>query len=93
MTSMTIGGDYKLKLTSKKLSSGKCQVKFYAALEKKRDLYGYILADAGESLKDVVVKIINRLNMVKSRDSFHHINLYSIGKRDQNDTNFILFDS
>lgn len=93
MTSMTIGGDYKLKLTSKKLSSGKCQVKFYAALEKKKDLYGYILADAGESLKDVVVKIINRLNMVKSKDSFHHINLYSIGKRDHNDTNFILFDS
>ncbi|MEQ6118618.1 hypothetical protein [Reichenbachiella sp. MALMAid0571] len=93
MTSMTIGGDYKLQLTSKKLNSGKCQVKFYAALEKKKNLYGYILADSGESLKDVVVKIINRLDMVKSRDNVHHINLYSIGKKDQHDTNFILFDN
>ena len=90
---MTIGGDYKLRLTSKKLTSGKCQVKFYASVEASRKLYGYILADAGESLKDVVVKIINRLNRMKSRDSFHHINLYSIGKRSNQDTNFIVFDN
>ncbi len=93
MTNMTIGGDYNLRLTSKKLNSGKCQVKFYAAIEKKKNLYGYILADAGESLKDVVVKIINRLHMVKARDNFHHINLYTIGKRNEADTNFILFDN
>lgn len=93
MTSMTIGDDYKLKLTSKKLKSGKCQVKFYATIKAKKKLYGYILADAGESLKDVVVKIIERLNAVKTRDSFHHINLYSIGKRSSSDANFILFDN
>ncbi|MFY0652652.1 MAG: hypothetical protein JXQ96_11490 [Cyclobacteriaceae bacterium] len=93
MTSMKIGDDYKLKLTSKKLKSGKCQVKFYATVETKKNLYGYILADAGESLKDVVVKIINRLNSVKAKDSFHHINLYSIGKRSETDANFIVFDN
>lgn len=93
MQSMTIGGDYRLKLTSKKLRSGKCQVKFYASLERKKKLYGYVLADAGETVKDVVEKIITRLDQVKSRDSFHHINLYSIGKRNQSDTNFLVFDA
>ena len=90
---MTIGGNYKLKLSSKKLKSGKCRVKFHASMEKSKRLYGYILADAGESVKDVVNKIVNRLNSVKSRDNIHHINLYSIGKRSQSDTNFIVFDN
>lgn len=93
MQSMTIGGDYRLKLTSKKLRSGKCQVKFYASVERKKSLYGYVLADAGETLKDVVEKIVSRLDQVKSRDSFHHINLYSIGKRSHADANFLVFDA
>lgn len=93
MQTMTIGGNYKLKLTSKKLRSGKCQVKFYASLERKKNLYGYVLADVGETLNDVIGKITSRLDQVKRRDSFHHINLYSIGKRSTDDANFLVFDA
>ncbi len=93
MQTMTVGGDYRLKLSSKKLKSGKCQVKFYASVERKKNLYGYVLADAGETLTDVITKITSRLDQVKKRDSFHHINLYSIGKRSTEDANFLVFDA
>ena len=89
----TIGGEYKLKLTSKKLKSGKCQVKFHASVQEKKNMYGYVLADSGETLKHVVEKILDRLDKVKNRGSFHHINLYSIGKEPASDTGMVLFDA
>lgn len=92
MKDYTIGGEYKLRLSSKKLKSGKCQVKFHAALKTKKKLYGYVLTDARETLKDVVEKIVDRLDQVRAKDNIHHINLYSIGKT-VNDTNFIMFDA
>lgn len=89
----TIGGKYKLKLSSKKLKSGKCQVKFHASVQKKKNMYGYVLADSGETLKNVVEKILVRLDQLKNRENLHHINLYSIGKENTGNTGMILFDS
>lgn len=89
----TIGGKYKLKLTSKKLKSGKCQVKFHASLEKKKSMYGYVLAESGETLKKVIEKIQNRLDQIKNRESIHHINLYSIGKQHTSNNGMVLFDN
>lgn len=86
-------GEYDLKLTSKKLKSGKCQVKFHASIEKKRKMYGYILADSGETLNNVVKKIHNRLEQVRNRGNIHHINLYSIGQNCNNDTGIVMFDA
>ncbi len=93
MREIKIGGDYRLKINSKKLKSGKCQVKFHATVNPKHSLYGYVLADSGETLTRVVKKILVRLNEVRSRDNYHHINLYRIGKKDQMDTNFMIFDA
>lgn len=93
METYTVGGEYKLKLTSKKLKSGKCQVKFHASIQKSKKMYGYVLADSGETLRHVVEKIIKRLDQVKNRESFHHINLYSIGKPAVSDTGMVLFDA
>lgn len=45
-------GLLKFKITSKKLSSGKCQVKFFVEGDKK--LYGYALVDSKLTLKEVV---------------------------------------
>lgn len=92
MKEIKIGGDYHLKINSKKLRSGKCQVKFHATVNLKQRLYGYVLADAGETLSTVVEKIMLRLNQVRSRDNYHHINLYRIGKQNQMDANFMIFD-
>ncbi|UXP30929.1 hypothetical protein N6H18_11260 [Reichenbachiella agarivorans] len=88
-----IGGDYKLRLSSKKLKSGKCQVKFHASLEKKKNMYGYVLADSGETLRNVVEKIYIRLDQIKNKSNVHHINLYSIGKACNNDNGIVMFDA
>lgn len=84
---------YNLKLTSKKLKSGKCQVKFSATIREKQDMYGYVLVDAEKTLKDVVVNIKEKLKAIRQTRDFHHLHLYSIGKKEKGDMNFIIFDS
>ncbi|WP_339795339.1 hypothetical protein [uncultured Imperialibacter sp.] len=84
---------YKIKITSKKLHSGRCQVKFYASIADRKQLYGYVLVNAEETLKKVMERIRMRLDRMNTSDSFHHINLYSIGKKDADDLNFIIFDA
>ncbi len=92
MPNFTFDKNYRLKLSSKKLKSGKCQVKFHAMVRTNKSMYGYVLADSQETLKEVVHKIKNRLDLVKNRDSFHHINLYTIGKRRPEDMNILIFE-
>lgn len=93
LESSVLEDKYKIRLTSKKLHSGRCQVKFYAQVTDHRQLYGYVLVNSTETLNQVVEKIRARLDKMKTNDSFHHINLYSIGKRDSDDLNFIIFDA
>jgi len=85
--------DYALKLYSKKLKSGKCQVKFYASIKERKDLYGYVLVDADKTLKDVVINIREKLRTIRQTKEFHHLHLYSIGKIGRDDMNFMIFDS
>ena len=93
MNEINLGGNYQLKINSKKLKSGKCQVKFKATVDPKHNMYGYVLADSGEKLGAVVKKIVSKLDQVKNRDSFHHINLYRIGQSNQSESNFMIFDA
>lgn len=88
----TFDDDYCLKLTSKKLKSGKCQVKFYATVQDYRELYGYVLVDAEKTLKDVVTDIKEKLHTIRLTREFHHLHLYSIGKDGRETTDFIIFD-
>ncbi|MEQ9303500.1 MAG: hypothetical protein RJQ14_06245 [Marinoscillum sp.] len=89
---VTFDDDYRLKLTSKKLRSGKCQVKFFANVRERKDMYGYVLVDADKTLKDVVVTIKEKLRTIRQTREFHHLHLYSIGKTGRDDMNFIIFD-
>lgn len=84
---------YNLKLTSKKLKSGKCQVKFFATIRQEKDMYGYVLVDAEKTLKEVVTGIEDKLSTISQTRDFQHLHLYSIGKEGKNDLNFIIFDS
>ena len=93
MKEYRVGGEYKLRITSKKLKSGKCQVKFDAVIQKKKKMYGYVLADSGETLKNVISQIVDRLEKVRMKDSFHHINLYSLSGANREQSNMILFDA
>lgn len=90
---VTFDDHYNLKLSSKKLKSGKCQVKFFASVRERKDLYGYVLVDADKTLKDVVVNIKEKLHTIRQTRDFHHLHLYSIGKTGKDDLNFIIFDS
>lgn len=85
--------DYKLRLVSKKLSSGRCQVKFFAKLPGKRELYGYVLAEAHDTLKGVVENIVMTLRNVRSHSDFRHKHLYTIQKVDRMYENIIIFDT
>lgn len=90
---VTFDDYYKLKLTSKKLRSGKCQVKFFATVRERKEMYGYVLVDSEKTLKDVVVNIKEKLHTIRQTRDFHHLHLYSIGKSGKDDLNFIIFDS
>lgn len=83
---------YRLRLIPKKLSSGKCQVKFYARMPERKEMYGYVLTNADDTLKGVVAEIITRLKIIRRTSDYKHINLFSIGKSNTLD-NIIIFDS
>ena len=101
--SKPLENNYRIRLFSTRLKSGRCQVKFYANVKAKQ-VYGYVLVNAEETLKSVVQKIKSRLDLMVLTD-IHHIHLFSIKEHTLNppgqsggvgsyqDLNFILFDS
>lgn len=92
LADVSFSDDYKLRLTSKKLNSGKCQVKFYATVKGQKNMYGYVLVESEQTLKNVVSEIKQKLTTIHATNDFHHIHLYSIGKEVQSTMNFIVFD-
>ena len=71
----------KLKLSSKRLKSGKVQVKFQMHSGELGDQYGYLLTEPKASLKDVVARILSSYQGGLSLGSQRH--LYSIGRQKQ----------
>ncbi|MFT5641783.1 MAG: hypothetical protein ACI9A7_001888 [Cyclobacteriaceae bacterium] len=90
---MMFDEDYKLRLSSKKLKSGKCQVKFFAQLENRKDMYGYVLVSSEQTLRDVVTGIKEKLNTISQTRDFYQLHLFSIGKTCKDDLNFLIFES
>jgi hypothetical protein len=83
---------YKLKLCSKKLDSGKFQVKFYASKgTNDQDLYGYVLVDAKDTLRRVVTTIKSRLNLMEEANEYYHTHLYAVRKTPLPKSDFIIF--
>lgn len=70
----------KLKLQSKKLKSGKVQVKFSVSSPTIDNCYGYILADAETTLKEVVKSIQSELSLLRDADQYYHQHLYALNK-------------
>ena len=62
----------KLKLETKKLLSGKYQVKFYILDGSDTDQYGYVLAEPDTTLKEVVHKIQDGLVL---KNEYNYLNL------------------
>ena len=83
---------YKLKITSKKLSSGRFQVKFFATIKNDKQLYGYVLVEPTETLKSVIDKIRKRLKILDQTHEYQHFHLYDIGGKTQDNPNFLIFE-
>lgn len=82
---------YRLRISSKKLNSGRYQVKFYATIKDEKDIYGYVLVDAEETLKTVISKIRKRLQTIDCTSEHHHFHLYNMGHSFHNELNFMIF--
>ena len=70
-----------LKLSSKRLKSGKVQVKFQVKGEQSGKQYGYLLTEPKTSLRDVVAKILETYSDRVSIGQQRH--LYNIGRQKQ----------
>ena len=82
-----------LKIESKRLKSGKCQVKFQTNGMLTDDYYGYALVEGEKTLREVIGEIKSKLNKVGDLDNYYQRNLYSI-KRDRiHENDFVIFRS
>lgn len=82
---------YKLRITSKKLNSGRYQVKFFATIHNEKQLYGYVLVEASETLKSVISRIKKRLKELDYGYGSNHFHLYNLGQESQ-PSNLLIFE-
>ena len=80
----------KLRLTSKRLSSGRFQVNF-SAEGFHQPCYGYLLADPTSTVTDVVDKIARHVKAMQSKDSYFQRNLFSLHSRNVHSGRILLF--
>ena len=80
----------KLRLTSKRLSSGRFQVNF-SAEGFHQPCYGYMLADPKSTVTDVVDKISRHVKAMQCKDSYFQRNLFSLYSRNVNSGRILLF--
>jgi hypothetical protein len=78
------GPDYHIRLYSKRLASGKCQVKFYLNNLHGNNYYGYVLAEGKETVSAVVCRINHCLNELSWKN---YTDISSVIKR--NDRHFV----
>ncbi|MEO9484851.1 MAG: hypothetical protein ABJG47_15435 [Ekhidna sp.] len=81
---------YKLRISSKKLSSGRYQVKFFATIREEKQLYGYVLVEAEETLKSVISRIKKRLKELDYGYESNHFHLYNVAQESQR-ANLMIF--
>ncbi|MEP0984929.1 hypothetical protein [Ekhidna sp.] len=82
---------YKLRISSKKLHSGRYQVKFFATIRRDKELYGYVLVEAEETLKSVISRIRRRLKELDKSVEYRHFHLFNVGQEAQ-PSNLIIFE-
>jgi hypothetical protein len=68
----------RLKLSSKRLPSGNYQVKFTIDHTSNRPVYGYLLAEPGTTLKEVIANIRHEVEGALQKDFYFHSHLYSL---------------
>ncbi|MDX1630160.1 MAG: hypothetical protein R3345_15730 [Fulvivirga sp.] len=56
-------------------------------------MYGYLLADAGATLREVVGRIEHKIKSLDSADQYYHANLYNLASRHDDQDQIILFNN
>ena|SRR5688572_5549724 len=82
--------EFKLKLKSKKLESGRFQVHFMTE-GFRSDFYGYLLTEPKTSLREVVEKIQRHLGAAQTSDRYFQPNLFSLGRKAMNSGRVMIF--
>ncbi|MFZ6001509.1 MAG: hypothetical protein ACOYW3_13445 [Bacteroidota bacterium] len=82
--------DFKLKIKSKKLDSGRFQVDF-ATDGFSDNYYGYVLAESQTPVREVVEKIQRHLEAVQTSDRYFQPNLFSLARREVNTGRIMIF--
>jgi len=80
----------KLKLSSKKLKSGKFQVSF-STVGVAQECYGYMLAEAKTSVNDIIAKINRHVSAMQSSDRYYQRNLFSLSKKEYNSGKILIY--
>lgn len=77
----------KIRLSSKRLNSGKCQVRFHVSGQMGEKWYGYALTEPSETLREVVNRIENRFYNCQDKVALHQKGLYHLndGRNFMND--------
>ncbi len=82
--------DSRVKLTSKRLKSGKFQVNF-STVGFSQECYGYLLTEAKTSVNEVISKINRHVSAMQSADRYHQRNLFSFCKKEVNSGRILIF--
>jgi len=75
--------DMDIKIESKLLSSGRCQIKFEFLMEDGRGIYGYTLIEPTATMKDLVKHLTSNFDELLNPSYFHQKHLFSIDKIDK----------
>lgn len=82
--------DSRLKLTSRRLKSGRFQVNF-STIGFSHECYGYLLAEAKTTVTEIVEKINRHVTAMQSSDRYYQRNLFSLCKKEVNSGRILIF--
>jgi hypothetical protein len=80
-----------VNIRTKRLKSGKCQVKFSVKGFVQEDYYGYMLVEADSTLKEVVCEIKARVAEIGDLGTYRQRHLFSIRRGRRPDEGFMVF--
>ena len=83
--------DFKLRIYSKKLRSGRFQVNFSADGQSTRGYYGYLLAEPQTSVSEILTKINRHLVAMHNTERYYQRNLFSLGNRTATSGRILIF--
>jgi hypothetical protein len=81
--------DFKLKIETKKLQSGRFQVNFSTGCE--GGYYGYLLAEPKTAVSDIISKINRHISAFDNSERYFQRNLFSLGNREANRGRILIF--